>query len=106
VPTAFLRRLCTPATIGAGIIWTFPRGLGMPTSGSVVIWNAGTNSIVHYHVVVDELREARAHMAKLDGGDGRRLMGTVTVKVYDDGAMSIEGPTTEPEWCIAALDHA
>jgi hypothetical protein len=54
VPTVFLRRLCTPATIGAGIIWTFPRGLGLPTSGSVVVWNAGTNSIVHFHVVADE----------------------------------------------------
>lgn len=54
VPTTFLRRLCTPATIGAGIIWTFPRGLGMPVSQAVVIWNAATNSIVHFHVVVDE----------------------------------------------------
>jgi hypothetical protein len=27
VPTNFLRRLSAPATIGAGSIWTFPRGL-------------------------------------------------------------------------------
>jgi hypothetical protein len=39
---------------GAGIVWTFPRGLGMPVSQAVVIWNSGTNSIVHFHTVVDE----------------------------------------------------
>lgn len=54
VPTAFLRRLATVAAIGAGIIWTFPRGLGIPISNSVVVWNAGTNSIVHVYGVLDE----------------------------------------------------
>ncbi len=39
VPTQFLRRVSTPATIGAGIIWTFPRGLGLPESGNIVLWN-------------------------------------------------------------------
>ena len=54
VPVTFMRRLATVAAIGAGIIWTFPRGLGVPVNGSVVIWNGGTNSIVHFHVVADE----------------------------------------------------
>lgn len=43
---------------------------------------------------------------KLDPGDGKQLMAQITIKVWSDGAMSIEGPTTEPEWCLAALDHA
>lgn len=55
VPTAFFRRISLPATIGAGVIWTFPRGLVLATSASLVIWNLATNSAnTNIHVVVDE----------------------------------------------------
>ena len=54
VPTNFFRRVATPATIGSGVIWTFPRGLGLPISGSVVLWNIGTNSVADVWAVCDE----------------------------------------------------
>jgi hypothetical protein len=53
-PTNFLRRVTLPATIGAGIIWTFPRGLVIPVSSSIVIWNIGTNSVADIWIVIDE----------------------------------------------------
>ncbi len=54
VPTNFFRRVSTPATIGSGIIWTFPRGLGLPVSGSVVLWNITATSVADVWGVVDE----------------------------------------------------
>jgi len=44
VPTQFLRRVGLPATAGAGVIWTFPRGLKVAVSASMLIWNLATNS--------------------------------------------------------------
>lgn len=46
VPANFFRRVSLPATIGAGVILTFPRGLGLPVSGSIVLWNITANSAV------------------------------------------------------------
>lgn len=54
VPVNFFRRITLPATIGAGIIWTFPRGLVIPVSSSIVIWNIGTNSVADIWIVIDE----------------------------------------------------
>ena len=55
VPTNFFRRASLPATIGAGIIFTFPRGLGIPVSSSIVVWNITANSaVVDVWAVVDE----------------------------------------------------
>lgn len=55
VPTQFFRRIGLPATIGAGVIWTFPRGLGLAASASNVIWNLATNSAsLNAWVVADE----------------------------------------------------
>lgn len=51
-PTAFLRRIALPATVGTGVIWTFPEGLVIPVSGSIVLWNLGTNSVVDAYAVV------------------------------------------------------
>lgn len=53
VPTAFLRRVTLPATIGTGIIWTFPEGLVIPVSSSLVLWNLGTNGVVDAYAVID-----------------------------------------------------
>jgi len=54
VPTYFFRRIALPATIGTGVIWTFPRGLIIPVSSSIVLWNLATNGVVDCYVVIDE----------------------------------------------------
>jgi hypothetical protein len=55
VPTTFFRRIYLPGTIGAGVIWTFPRGLILATSHSLTLWNIAANSAnTHIHIVVDE----------------------------------------------------
>lgn len=56
VPAQFFRRTLLPATIGSGMIWTFPRGIQIAAAGpNLVSWNITANpaSCVH-HVVVDE----------------------------------------------------
>ena len=53
VPTSFLRRISFPATVGAGVIWTFPKGLVIPVSSSVVLWNLSTNGVVDAYAVVE-----------------------------------------------------
>ena len=56
VPTNFLRRISLPATVGAGIIWTFPRGIVIPVSNSVILWNVGASacSALNAYAVIDE----------------------------------------------------
>ena len=54
-PVNFFRRCSLPATIGSTIIFTFPRGLGLPVSNSIVMWNITANSaVVDFWAVVDE----------------------------------------------------
>ena len=38
-PTVYHRRWNSAATIGVGVIWTFPRGGTIPVSSSVVVFN-------------------------------------------------------------------
>ena len=54
VPANFFRRVSCPATVGAGAILTFPRGLGVPTSGSVVIWIIALAPVCDVWAVCDE----------------------------------------------------
>jgi hypothetical protein len=55
VPAAFFRAISLPGTIGTGVIWTFPRGLIIPISYSIVIWNLATNSAAtDIYAVIDE----------------------------------------------------
>ncbi len=55
VPTNFFRRITLPATIGSGVIWTFPRGLLLAASAAMEFWNLATNSAsVNVHWVIDE----------------------------------------------------
>lgn len=55
IPAQFHRRAALPATIGSGIIWTFPRGLVLAVSQSLVLWNiTATSANSQIHVVVDE----------------------------------------------------
>ncbi len=53
-PTTYFRRVGLPATIGAGIVWTFPQGLKLATSGSVVLWNITLSPLMDVWVVIDE----------------------------------------------------
>lgn len=56
LPTQFFRRVFLPATIGAGIIYTFPRGIVLgAAAASLVQWNlAASSASVAVHTVVDE----------------------------------------------------
>lgn len=53
MPGDFLRRISLPATIGAGIIWTFPKGITIPVSESLVLWNLSTNSVLDAYAVCE-----------------------------------------------------
>lgn len=54
VPANFNRRLPCSATIGVGTIATFPRGLGIPVSSSIVVWIIATAPVCDVSAVVDE----------------------------------------------------
>ena len=56
VPAIYLRRPFIPATIGAGIIFTFPRGLTLVGAGpSLVTWNiAASSAVMNQWAVADE----------------------------------------------------
>lgn len=54
VPTNFFRRVFCTAAIGAGIIWTFPRGLGIPISNSIIIWILTLAPVCDVWAVIDE----------------------------------------------------
>ena len=53
-PTNYLRRVSLPATIGAGIIWTFPRGRTVLKTITDVLYNVITGSLLDMWFVVDE----------------------------------------------------
>ena len=53
VPTKFFRRITLPATIGTGVIWTFPKGLTIPVSNSLVLWNITANAVVDAYAVIE-----------------------------------------------------
>ncbi len=54
IPAGFLRRIALPATIGTGVIWTFPQGILIPVSGSLVLWNLALNGVTDVYAVIDE----------------------------------------------------
>lgn len=54
VPANFFRRISLPATVGAGVIWTFPKGLLIPVSSSLILWNITANSVADVYAVIDE----------------------------------------------------
>lgn len=53
-PTIFHRRWNSAATIGLGIVWSFPRGLVVPISSSLVMWNISTAVAYDCNIVIDE----------------------------------------------------
>lgn len=52
-PVIFHRRWNGGATIGVGIVWTFPRGLIIPASGAIVGWNITTAVAMDVNAVID-----------------------------------------------------
>lgn len=51
----YLRRIGLPATIGAGVIWTFGgSGLAVPVSSSIALYCLATNGVADIYVVIDE----------------------------------------------------
>jgi len=54
VPLNFFRRITCPATIGAGVIWTFPRGLIIQSNFSIVLWVIATAPVVDVYAVTNE----------------------------------------------------
>jgi hypothetical protein len=54
VPAAFYRRWSFPATIGSGVILTFPQGLFIAASSSLVLWNILGGATLDVHVAIDE----------------------------------------------------
>lgn len=54
IPATFFRRISVPATVGTGVIWTFPRGLFVPISSSIILWNLALNGVTDVYVVWDE----------------------------------------------------
>ena len=53
VPLAYFRRVSLPATIGTGVIWTFPQGLVIPVSSSIIVWNISTVGVADMYAVVE-----------------------------------------------------
>ena len=53
-PTSYHRRWNSAATIGLGIIWTFPRGLIVPVSASLVVFNITTVVACDANIAIDE----------------------------------------------------
>jgi len=54
IPSNFNRRLPCAGSIGVGAIATFPRGLGIPTSNSIITWIIATAPVCDISCVVDE----------------------------------------------------
>lgn len=42
-----MRRMVLPATIGAGVIWTFPDGIVLPTSSFFVVWQYSALAVTY-----------------------------------------------------------
>jgi len=53
VPLTYFRRVSLPATVGTGVIWTFPQGLVIPVSSSIIVWNISTVGVADMYAVVE-----------------------------------------------------
>jgi hypothetical protein len=54
VPNTYSRRVSMPATVGAGIVWTFPRGFTVLKALSTTCVNIGATVALDTWCVVDE----------------------------------------------------
>lgn len=54
LPANFFRRAITAAAIGAGILFTFPRGLKIAVSNSIVVWVIATAPVCDVWATLDQ----------------------------------------------------
>jgi hypothetical protein len=54
VPANFNRRISCQALIGVGVIWTFPRGVDVAVSNSLVVWIVATAPVNDQWGVISE----------------------------------------------------
>jgi hypothetical protein len=54
VPLIFHRRWNSAATIGVGVVWTFPMGFVIPISSSAVVWNITAGAVCDISCTLDE----------------------------------------------------
>lgn len=47
IGTTYMRRITLPATIGAGVIWSFPNGVVVPTSASIALWQITAAAVTY-----------------------------------------------------------
>jgi hypothetical protein len=52
-PTIYHRRWNSAATIGVGVVWTFPRGLIIAASSAIVGWNITAAVAMDVNAVID-----------------------------------------------------
>ena len=52
-PTVYHRRWNSAATVGVGVVWTFPRGLVIPVSSALVGWNITATVALDVNMVLD-----------------------------------------------------
>ena len=52
-PTVYSRRWNSAATVGVGIVWTFPRGFVIPVSSAAVCWNITAAVAMDVNCVAD-----------------------------------------------------
>jgi len=53
-PTTYHRRWNSAATVGVGVVWTFPRGLIIPVSASLVTFNVTATVALDLNMAIDE----------------------------------------------------
>jgi hypothetical protein len=53
-PSPYHRRWNTAGTVGVGVIWTFPRGLVIPVSASLVVFNITAGVALDVNFAIDE----------------------------------------------------
>ena len=47
IGTNYMRRIVLPGSIGSGVIWTFPTGICIPTSGSLALWQLSALAVTY-----------------------------------------------------------
>jgi hypothetical protein len=58
IPAVFWRRASFPATVGAGVIWTFPSGIIIPANGgTVVLWQNTAGAATQTYTVYFDYEE-------------------------------------------------
>lgn len=47
IGTNYMRRAQLPATVGSGLIWTFPLGINVPVSSSIALWQLSAAAVTY-----------------------------------------------------------